>query len=282
MDTLIEQLYCNVEKIPFSKLISNTPPKGKEYIILDIDTQAMLAFCSKDYRLRKNSSIYRVFERLLKKENITFKKEIVIVGQTKFYVKYIILSPITSSTKITDLLPMISIWNSYDGTVKTQIHFGYYKMLCGNIFPRPTDCNFHTSSKHSTTDEEFSKYNIPHFIDLYHEFISHSKKDMKLFDKMYNYPADKKMFDKVSSLIKLSPDSHSWAWAELLKESQGGYTYKNHLNEAVMYAGDKISALMIYSAINHAIYHTNNKELPEKKNKRNCDLVEIILKICTK
>ncbi len=273
-----EKLYTDVEKISFKELINKTPPKGKEFVIMDVKNKAMLSFCSKDYKLRKNSTIYQSFEKLLKEHNINFKKEINISQGTKFYVNYIILEPIQSKS-IPDLLPVINIWNSYDGTVKTQIHFGYKKLVCGNILTRPNDCCYHRSSKHSTSEEEFTEYNVPHFLDMYLKFVKEIKSDLKLFEKLYKKEADKKTFDKIFTKLKLHPNTRDIALIQLQKELDGGFFYDNLQGDIVKYEGSTMNLFLIYNSLNYAIYHSNNKELPDFKCRRNKKLTEIILKL---
>lgn len=272
------ELYNKVDKVHLSSILSTHKlPKGKEYAIVDWDNNTLLSFCSKDYKLRKNSIIYIEFEKALKKKNIKFKKESIVIDGTKFYINYILLSPVESDL-IPDLLPVVNIWNSYDGTIKTQIHFGYRKLLCGNNLTRPTDCDFKTSSKHSASDEEFTKYNIPHFVDMCLQFLKCIKKDIKIFEKLHAIPAAKKFLDTISSKLKLHSNARDLAISQLQKEIDGNYHYLNHKEEQVFYKGCKMTMFSIYNAINYAIYHTNHKELPENKYKRNNKLMELIVK----
>ena len=280
--TTTNELYNKVEKIQLSTLLSALiPPKGKEYVIVDSSSKAMLSFCSKEYQLRKNSVIYKEFEKALDKKYVKFKKETIIIDRTKFYVNYIILSPI-ESVHIMDLLPVVTIWNSYDGTIKTQIHFGYRKLLCSNNLSRPTTCDFKTSSKHSSFDEEFTKYSIPHFMEMCMSFLKCIKKDIKVFEKINAIPATKKILDNISSKLKLHANARDLAIAQHQKEMDGNYTYLNYKGEQVLHKGGKMTMFSIYNAINYAIYHMNNKELPEKKYKRNDLLMDLVLKISLK
>ena len=275
-DLKLIKLYAPVEKIPLSKLLNNDPPKGKEYVILDTKSKAMLSFCSKEYKLRKNSSIYKAFEKLLDKNKIKFKRKITIVGNTKFYVSYIIIDRI-KSLSITDMLPKICIWNSYDGTIKTQIRFGYYKILCGNTLSRPGECSLTTGSKHN--DLEFTKDNMPYFFSLLKKFLKEIPKDMKVFEKLYKIPVLEKNINSVISKINLSLEAKKVSIEHFKKEIKGEYTYKNELGDTISHEGSEQNMFTLYNSINYSIYNTNLKELPDKKQYRDFKLVSLLLSI---
>ncbi len=270
MEKTYEELYFPVEKLPLSKLMSNKPPKGKEFVIMDKNSNAFLSFCSKDYKLRKNSSLYKNYEKSLKQENIPFIKEVNTIDNTKFFVHYILLNSLNSKL-ITDILPIACIWNSYDGTVKTQIKFGYKKFLANNHFSRPSPCNIHSASKHSSEGKDNT---ILQFISSTKEFIRQAKNDIAIYEKLIKIPASKKDFDKIINKLKLSPEARDKALVQMEKEKHGHIKYKNYLQEEIIHHGNEISLFSIYSAINFAIHNTNKKELPEIKSKKDCALIE--------
>lgn len=273
MEKIYDNLYFPVEKLPLAKIISNKPPKGKEFVIMDKNSKSFLSFCSKDYKLRKNSTLYKSYEKELKNENIPFIKETTTFDNTKFYVRYVLFEPIKSKL-ITDLLPIACIWNSYDGTVKTQIKFGYKKFLANNRFSRPSICNIHSASKHSSDQPDNT---INQFISFTKEFIRQIKTDIAIYEQLTKIPASKKDFDKIINKVKLSAEARDKALVQMEKEKHGHIKYKNHLQEELIHHGNEISLFSIYSAINFAIYNTNKKELPEIKCKKDCILIEQVI-----
>lgn len=264
-------LYKLVDKIPLSSLLTNKPPKGKTHLIIEKKSKNILAFCSEDYNLRKNSNIFQPFEKLLKEGNITFKKNLTVIEGTKFYVDYVIYKNLNSN-KIPDILPRISIWNSYDGTVSTQIKFGFFRLLCGNSLSRPCNCNIHASSKHSEDENS----TIPQFFKLVNEFIYKCNTDIKAFEKLYKKPAKIDSLFIITDALKLSKETREVALKQLALETQGNITYMDENNKKAIHKGGKINMFDIYSAINYGIYHVNPKELPEIKVKKDKMLINYI------
>lgn len=259
-------LYEPVNKIPLSKLINNKPPKGKTHVIIEERTGNILSFCSKEYKLIPNSVIYLPFENLLRQKNISFKKQVIIIEENKFYVDYIIKNRINSFS-IPDILPKLSIWNSYDGTVKTQIKFGYYKLLCGNNLSRPRGCLINQSFKHSSDEEEHTNKDVS-YLELFYQFINEIEHDIKCFEKLHKHKTNEKTMQILMSNLKLSKEAKKIAVQQLYKEAKGGFYYLNEKDKRTKHTGNEITLFTIYNAINYAIFHVNPKELPESKLKK--------------
>lgn len=249
-----KKLYKEVTKVHLSTEMQNKPPKGKDHAIKELDTGNLLAFCSEDYKLKRNAELYKPFEQSLKQNGIEFKKQILIFDSTKFYVDYILNIKIKSNL-FHEVLPMISIWNSYDGTVKTQIKFRYHVEECYNKLTRPCHCNIHISLKHSAEESKED------FLKLTMEFIKENiAKDIRIFEKMYKKKADISVIEKIIAGLKLSKESRQMAVADFTK---------HNLN----------NMFGVYNAINYAIYNSNIKELPEVKLKKDTMSMEHILKL---
>lgn len=272
-------LFKQVKKVPLVELLKNKnkTPKGKSHAIVEKKSNDILSFCSADYKLRKNSIIFKPFEKLLHTRNILFTKDVRIIEGNKFYVDYVIKKKIKSNI-IGDILPKISIWNSYDGTVKTQIKFGYHKLLCGNGLSRPVGCQIHISSKHSADEYEFSKATIPHYISLFKEFLSETKGDMKVFEKLQRKKVTPDHFLKIAEKLKFSKESKQLALNRLGKESDGNFSYVDEQGNKITAQKSDTSLFLVYNALNYAIYNTNPKELPEFKLKKDKLLIEEICK----
>lgn len=278
-DSIQEKLlYKQVKKMPLIELLKqkNKPPKGRTHVIIESPSQDILSFCSEDYKLRKNSTIYKPFEKLLKENNIPFRKQIIVVDGNKFYVDYIVYKQLKSKV-LGDVIPRLSIWNSYDGTVKTHIHFGYHRLLCGNGLSRPVGCQIKLSSKHSTDEKVFSKETVPYFLQLFKSFLKESGSDIKIFEKMQRKKVPAAFLDKIADKLKFSKEARDMAFDQLNKEISGGLHYINEKGEQVISTQSPITMFAVYNALNYAIYHTNPKELPEFKSKRDKALIELCL-----
>lgn len=267
-------LYKNVKKVALSELLKNKPPKGKTHAILEQPSNDILSFCSEDYYLRKNSTIFKPFEKLLTEKNIPFKKVIRVIEANKFYVDFIILVKLQSET-MDSLLPRLVISNSYDGTVKTQIQFGYFNMLCSNMLSRPSSCIIKNSTKHSTEDE-FS----PIFLyELFQQFMKATKCDIKIFEKLAKKKTRIESINEISEVANISRDARDIAKVQLQKKIGGNMTYTNETGQLVKSRVGSITYFSLYNALNYAIYNTNNKELPDFKIKRDKVLIESVRKI---
>jgi hypothetical protein len=276
---LDELLYRKIEKIPLEELLKDklTPPKGKSYAIIDKYSAKILSFCSKDYTLRENSGIFLPFEQLLKDTGHLFNREIKVFDGNKFYVDYIIRSKVKSKS-IIDILPMISIWNSYDGTVKTQIKFGYHKLLCKNKLSRPVGCQINVAKKHSVKDEEFTINNLTHFLSMVEQFLKETQTDIKTFERLHSNKVSIETFDTVAKHFKLSKEAKEVA-AFRIEQEQKPLVYQNENGDMVNYKPSPLTMFIVYNAINHAIYNTNPKELPEVKSKKDKSLIDYICRL---
>lgn len=288
MDTVIkacdkDDLYLPVEKIPLTKLLpSIIPPKGKEYVILEENTQSILHFCSKEYRLRKNETIFKTFRDLLIKKKIKFTKVPHILSRTKFYVNFIIHKPVPSKS-LPFLLPLMSIWNSYDGTLKTQIQFGYYNQISKTYLCQPNLCTIDASAKHSATDEEFVNLQIPKFFELYQHFIDQIKDDIQAYEELYNQPGSVKFLDKVVQKLKLSPATRDLALSHMIKTSEVDQKYLDLVTGKEKVSKPHPHSLFsIYNALNFAIYNSNQKEPVETKCKKVRKIMDTVIKISNK
>jgi len=272
-------LYFSVNKIPLSQLLKNKLPKGKTHCIIDETNGDILSFCSENYSLRKNQDVFKPFEEMLKKMDYVFNRSVTIIEKTKFYVDYIIRSRLKSPT-VGDLLPRISIWNSYDGTKKTQISFGYYKLLCGNGLSRPFGCQHKKTSKHSTVELNTKEDIIPQFLNQVEEFLKSSSNDLKVFEKMNKKKATSSLVEELGKKIKISKQAIDLAQKQFKKEVQGNFAFVNENGELVTHKGSPLSLFTAYNALNYAIYHSNEKELPEFKVQRDEALLQEITKMC--
>jgi len=235
-----DELYLPVKKVSLIDILpNNKPPHSKSHVIMDKETGDILHFCSVEYKVNSNEDIFKPMEQLFNKYKIKFTKFVKIISRTKFYVDYVLKIKNKAGEKLPGLLPCISVWNSYDGSLKHQIHFNYYFKKEHIKIPSPTSHSIDCCSKHCHEHLE--------------AYIKNGKKDFAFYNKMNDIPAGPELINKVGKKLKLS--------SEIKKSS-----IKNL--ETEIKEGLKSSLFSVYMAINRAIVTCNQKEVPEFKYKR--------------
>jgi hypothetical protein len=256
-------LYTPVSKVLLSNLIPGVKfPKEKTHAITGFDPNEILAICSSTYRLNDNQFIYKPFQDILSNNNFKIFKKIKIYDNRKFYVDYVIesLKKETEHFKsYNGILPVISIWNSYDGSIATQIKFGYH--FKGNNLSRPKGCKNEISNKHSKCKKN-SLFDIPvNYFERFLKFIKEIHKDILCFKKMANIKVAKGFIQKIAKKLKYNKE---------IMEKVRTYLEENFKNSP-------LNLFTVYLSFNHAIYNTNLKELPEFKCKKDKLLLSHII-----
>lgn len=268
-----ELLYAPVKKVELSSIFpGKTFPKANDHAIIDQHGN-FLSFCSSSYNLRDNSTLYKPVEDLLNQNKIPFDRKIQIVEGTKFYVDYIIRDRVKSLT-VNDILPKFSIWNSYDGTLKTTMKYGFYRVVCSNGLTRPHGNTHNISKKHrkavaAEDGLDLSLINNSYILESVKTFLTEVKQDMEVYELMNQKSADVKHILKISEKLKFSKNILDKAVERFsLETSTNSLTYVNENGELVTHEGSPSTLYTVYNALNYAIYNSNPKELPEAKLKR--------------
>lgn len=269
----VKQLYQKVEKVKLDSLFPKYQfPKGNDHAIVDSNGN-ILNFCSSSYSLRHNSTLHKPLEELLKKNKMDFEQKIQIVNGVKFYVDYILKDKIKSPT-VNDIVPKFTIMNSYDGTLKTTIRFGFYRVICGNGLSRPCGTESIFAKKHrkpiETEDQDLSSVSPEDILEGIKEFIKSIKDDTAIYEKLHAKKADAGIIIKVAEKLRLSKNVLETAnnRFELETTQKGTLTYVNEEGKVVKHKGYNPTLYVVYNAINYALYNTNLKEFPEVKMKR--------------
>lgn len=265
-------LYAPIKKVLLADILpKHSFPPGNEYAIIAA-RKHILNFCSEVYSPTPNIEIFPQVEAGLKFAGLEFKKRITIIGNSKFYVDYIIMERM-KTLSVNDIFPKISIWNSYDGVVKFRKEFGFYKLLCSNGLSRPTE-------KISTVSFKHTKHNVVNISDeiatITKNFLKDSKNDMRVFDKMNRQDADTKVIKTLSKKLALGPHVVEAAENRFKLETTGKIPYLNEHNETVTSTPLPKSMFTVYNALNWAISNCNPKELPEKKLEKDRQLLELV------
>lgn len=211
---------------------------------------------------------------MMKEQKIPFDRKISIVDGTKFYVDYIIRDRVKSLT-VNDILPKFSVWNSYDGTLKTTLKFGFYRVVCSNGLTRPVGNTVNISKKHrkaaaAEDGMDLSIASNSEIINSVQLFLSEVKQDMEVYEQMNQIKADVSKILQVSEKLKFSKNILETAVERFNMETsiKGSLTYVNENGELVNHEGSPQTLYTVYNALNYAIYNCNTKELPEAKLKR--------------
>jgi hypothetical protein len=270
----LKKLFAPVSKVELSSIIKKRKfPRANDHAILD-EHGNILSFCSSTYNLRENQTLYTPLEELMKEGKIPFDRKISIVDGTKFYVDYIIRDRVKSLT-VNDILPKFSIWNSYDGTLKTTLKFGFYRVVCSNGLTRPVGNTVNIARKHrkAAAAEDGMDLSIASnstIIESVKTFLSEVKQDMQVYEQMNQVAADVNKILAVAEKLKFSKNLLDTAVERFNMETstKRSLTYINENGELVTHEGSPLTLYTVYNALNYAIYNCNQKELPEAKLKR--------------
>lgn len=280
---ITNKLYAPVEKVELSSLFPGRNfPRSNDHAIVDIDGN-ILSFCSSSYNLRENKTLYQPLEQLMKDEKIPFDRKVNIIDGTKFYVDYIVRDRVKSLT-VNDILPKFSIWNSYDGTLKTVIKFGFYRVVCSNGLTRPHGKQVNIAKKHRKSvmaedglDLSFASNTL--ILDSVKEFLLNVKQDMEVYEQMNKVAADVNKILQVAEKMKFSKNLIETAVERFNIETSTNksLTYINENGELVTHEGSPATLYTVYNALNYSIYNNNLKELPEAKLKRDALVLAEVL-----
>lgn len=278
----IKQLYQKVDKVKLNSIFPTYQfPKGNDHAIVDSNGN-ILNFCSSSYNLRHNSTLHKPLEELMKKNKMEFEQKIQIINGVKFYVDYILKDKIKSPT-VNDIVPKFTIMNSYDGTLKTTICFGFYRIVCGNGLARPCGTESIFAKKHrkpiETEDKDISSVSSDDILVGIQEFLNSIKDDTAIYEKLQAKKADAGIIIKVAEKLKLSKNVLEKAnnRFELETNKKGTLTYVNDQNKVVKHKGYDPTLYLVYNALNYALYNTNLKEFPEIKMKRDKSVLAEVL-----
>jgi len=269
-----EQLYKEVSKVELSSLLPGISfPSRHDHAIVDKDGN-ILSFCSDNYNLRPNSTLFQPLEEQMKAEKIPFDRKVVIRDGTRFYVDYIIGDRVKGPT-VNDILPKFSVWNSYDGTLRTVLTFGFYRVVCSNGLTVPHGKTVDFYKKHYKASKvadgiDISEMDSVNIMKPFREFLNSTKNYLGIFENLNNVEADVKKILDICEKLKFSKAIAETAVQRFNVETstERNLTYVNENGELVTHEGSPASLYTAYNAINYAIYNNNPKEYPEVKLKR--------------
>ena len=257
-ETINRELYKKVEKKSLTQLLPRYKfPPGFDYAIVDKKKGKILNFCSSRYKLELNSNIFLPVEESLKALKLPYIRKVKIVNSSKFYVDYIIKDR-KNTPSINDVLPKISLWNSYDGVITRRVEMGFYKLICQNGLTTLSKKWQEIWKKHSTdnTSDEF----VEEFLLSLKGFLNESKKELNVFERMNQKIIKIKTLKRIGQSAGLSERLLLAAVDRFKKEVKGGMTYINEHGESVNHNGSPQSLFTAYNARNYALYNNNEIE----------------------
>lgn len=272
--SITNELYKEVSKVQLSTLLPGVKfPTRHDHAILDKDGN-ILSFCSDNYNLRPNSTLFQPLEEQMKAEKIPFDRKVTIREGTRFYVDYIIGDRVKGPT-VNDILPKFSVWNSYDGTLRTVMKFGFYRVVCSNGLAVPHGKTVDVYKKHYKASKaqdgiDISAMDSARIIEPFREFLNSTKEYLGIYENLNNVEADVKKILEICEKLKFSKAVSETAVQRFNAETatDRSLTYVNENGELVTHEGSEPSLYTAYNAINYAIYNNNPKEYPEVKLKR--------------
>lgn len=271
---LNSELYKEVSKVELSSLLPGIRfPTRHDHAIVDKDSN-ILSFCSDNYNLRPNSSLFQPLEEMMKSDKIPFDRKVTIREGTRFYVDYIIGDRVKGPS-VNDILPKFSVWNSYDGTLRTVMKFGFYRVVCSNGLAVPHGKTVDVYKKHYKASKaqdgiDISAMDSSRIIEPFREFMNSTKEYLGIYENLNNVEADVKRIIEICEKLKFSKAVTDTAVERFSLETSTGrsLTYVNENGELVTHEGSPPSLYTAYNAINYGIYNNNPKEYPEVKLKR--------------
>lgn len=272
--TILNELYKTVSKVEMSSIMPGKSfPSRHDHAIVDGNGN-ILSFCSDNYNLRHNSTLFQPIEELMSEKKLPFDRKVRIHEGTKFYVDYLIRDRIRS-TAVNDIIPKISIWNSYDGTLKTGLKFGFYRLVCSNGLTRPVGKTVNIAKKHYKAGKEEDGLDLTligasQIMENIQIFLNEANEDVKIYDEMNQKEADVRKILEITEKLKFSKSILETAVNRFNQETatNRSLTYVNEHGELVTHEGSPSTLYTVYNALNYAIYNNNLKEYPEAKLKR--------------
>jgi len=273
-----KRLFRDVNKVHLADLIKgHSFPTGVEYAIVD-DAKHVLNFCTEDYSLVPNKKLFLPVEQKLKQAGIDYERQVKTSTESVFYVSYLLKQK--KAKQMGDLYPKLTIVNSYDSSVKFRYEFGWFRLVCTNGLTRPhgtTEIQVKTHNAGLTEADLF--FTIMEIMEHTEEFITHSKKDLDLYEHLNSKKIQKKLIADVVKQAGLTDKIATAAEARFALEtgeSKEEFTYVDF--EGNIRAGEKAdkSLFTLYNAINYAIYNSNPKEAQESKAQKDSKVLTLV------
>ncbi|MEP2469921.1 DUF932 domain-containing protein [Ekhidna sp.] len=249
----ISQINFPVVKVETSHLFSDTNfADDLPSAIYSPDHNKVLSFCSGNYQLTENEELFSPVIELA--QSVLGDVQIITKSydDRRFYVDIIGDRRLYEVTKNDKICPMISIKNSYDGTVKQGFSLSYFRQICSNGM-KGFAKEYSFESKHSKDK------NILAELPILKKDLLNIKMKIEEFKRM----ADRQMTgEELDALLEEFKTSKSIQYPKrLLEEVPEIIGTEQEILKA------PLSAWLVYNGFNNALMHADTKMLPEEKEK---------------
>lgn len=249
----VSEINFPVVKVETKELFPDTNfADNMTHSIYSPDHNKVLSNCSGNYSLVENDQliepIVELAQSVLGEVQITAKS----YDNRRFYVDIVGDRKLYEVTKNDKICPLISIKNSYDGTVKQGYSLSYYRQICSNGM-KGFAKEYSTESKHSKDKDILA--------DLHklERDLMNVKSKLDEFKRM----ADRQMTpDELDTLLEDFKTSHSIQYPKRLLE-----TVPEIIGKEQEILKTPLNAWLVYNGFNNALMHAETKMLPEDKEK---------------
>lgn len=250
----LDEINFAVTKVTTKELFSDTKfADNLTHAIYSPEHNKVLSFCSKDYGVVENDQLFTPIldtakECLGGEVDITVKS----YDGRRFYMDIVGDKRMHNVTKNDKVCPLISVKNSYDGTVKQGYSLSFYRQICSNGM-KGFAKEYSFESKHS------SERKFVLNLDRLRADLLNVKNQIEQFKAMSDRPMTSKELEAIM---------------EHFKESKAINYPKRLIEEVPEIIGKEIeilkapmSAWLVYNGFNNALMHADTKMLPEEKEK---------------
>lgn len=220
--------------------------------------------CSKNYGLLSNEDLMDPLIKALEKENYNVEAHVFKTDYTKFYTDFVIKDK-SIPIKKDMIFPRIRMNNSYDGSVKYQFSFGFYRLVCENGMTAPVKGLQSRSIKLRHTplntagaiDKTMAAIKI--FLDQAPEI---AKGYDELTKRSLSWEKAMELIEEVIDNTKFPKKQHEAALARLKYEHE---QLKLPIND-----------YLVYNALNYALYKNPTQMKIHKRDKVDAQVLKFI------
>lgn len=267
MKKSLKEIFFPVKKVAGKDIMPDYQfnKRHSHFIIGETDEgPKIIQACSPGYELIPNEQLLSPIVEAMKKEfNLTTR--VMMRGFSKFFVDLKFMDEKTQIAK-DDILPKITMQNSYDGTLKFQMSAGLERVVCTNGMTVPVkdkDAHMNLSFRHTSSSSQA----IDEALKFADNFVKNISSITKVYDKLVGSKMSKAVADMVLEELHeeklITKDMHEMAQARLQEEINMGL---------------EVNQWLVYNAANYAINHLNENMLPNKKAALDLKLITSFIK----
>lgn len=212
--------------------------------------ETLINSCSNVYELVPNADIFPKVEEILRKANIDFTAQYSMFDYSRFFAEYKINEGGISIGNSDDLIyPRLIIDHSYNGLVKYNLTFGYFRLVCKNGLTVPVEgqekVNISVTGKHTKS--------IVESLNELESKLQYFAKNRKKFTEKFEIIAERwieNWSDRVLAVI------------EGTNVGKRGYNQicDKIKEEAAKFNEGKVNDWLIYNGFNYHLFNAKTKD----------------------